>query len=47
MLTKVTATGGFLPSVTCLVDAILQGTKGKLLVEDIINIGPRTYFLTS
>ncbi|SGY84757.1 BQ5605_C009g05718 [Microbotryum silenes-dioicae] len=32
--------GGFLPSVTCLVDSLLQGTKGKLVVEQIENIGP-------
>ncbi|KAI5481275.1 hypothetical protein MNV49_004897 [Pseudohyphozyma bogoriensis] len=32
--------GGFLPSVTTLVDAILAGSKGKLLVEQIENIGP-------
>ncbi|KAM0751461.1 cyclopropane-fatty-acyl-phospholipid synthase [Meredithblackwellia eburnea MCA 4105] len=32
--------GGFLPSVTCLVDAILAGSKGRLLVEQIDNIGP-------
>ncbi|KAL8279229.1 hypothetical protein RQP46_008266 [Phenoliferia psychrophenolica] len=32
--------GGFLPSVTCLVDSILTGTKGTLVVEQIENIGP-------
>lgn len=33
--------GGFLPSVTCLVDSINTGSKGKLLIEQIENIGPR------
>lgn len=33
--------GGFLPSVTCLVDSITKGGKGKLVVEQIDNIGPR------
>jgi cyclopropane fatty-acyl-phospholipid synthase-like methyltransferase len=33
--------GGFLPSVTCLVDSLLAGSKGKLVVEQIENIGPR------
>ncbi|KAM0789871.1 hypothetical protein ACM66B_006717 [Microbotryomycetes sp. NB124-2] len=32
--------GGFLPSVTSLVDALLQGSKGKLVVEQVENIGP-------
>ena len=27
--------------MTCLVDALLQGSKGKLVVEQIENIGPR------
>ena len=33
--------GGFLPSVTCLVDSVLEGTKGGLLIESVENIGPR------
>lgn len=33
--------GGFLPSVTCLVDSLLAGSKGKLVIEQIENIGPR------
>lgn len=33
--------GGFLPSVTALVDATLEGSKGKIVVEQIENIGPR------
>ncbi|KAK4698916.1 cyclopropane-fatty-acyl-phospholipid synthase, partial [Phenoliferia sp. Uapishka_3] len=32
--------GGFLPSVTYLIDSILTGTKGALLVEQVENIGP-------
>lgn len=38
--------GGFLPSVTCLVDSVLKGTQGKLVVESIENIGPRTSMRT-
>lgn len=34
--------GGFLPSVTCLVDSITSGAKGRLVIEQIENIGPRT-----
>lgn len=32
--------GGHLPSVTALVDAINQGSKGDLIVDTISNIGP-------
>lgn len=32
--------GGFLPSVTCLVDSITKGGEGRLVVEGIENIGP-------
>ncbi|KAK4046516.1 hypothetical protein OIO90_006545 [Microbotryomycetes sp. JL221] len=32
--------GGFLPSVTSLVDALYTGSRGKLIVEQIENIGP-------
>lgn len=39
--------GGFLPSVTCLVDSVLEGTKGGLIIESIENIGPRESWLRS
>ncbi|KAJ3283445.1 hypothetical protein HDU76_008467 [Blyttiomyces sp. JEL0837] len=32
--------GGHCPSVTALVDAVYKGTKGKLIVDEIVNIGP-------
>ncbi|KAI9362041.1 Mycolic acid cyclopropane synthetase-domain-containing protein [Zopfochytrium polystomum] len=32
--------GGHCPSVTALVDAVFKGTGGKLIVDEIVNIGP-------
>ena len=32
--------GGFLPSVTYLIDAIQRGAHGRLIVDNVTNIGP-------
>ncbi|KAG8682948.1 hypothetical protein FRC08_014613, partial [Ceratobasidium sp. 394] len=32
--------GGHLPTVTSLLDALVKGGKSKLIVDNIVNIGP-------
>lgn len=32
--------GGFLPTLTLLVDALARGSRGRLVVERVENIGP-------